>query len=260
MFLLLVLAAQGLDVAHATLVPRRRFATTGDEQPMKALMFSVHVLVQKLSAPSLSELRQAGFTLLGTNVHSGKLDWASWPVVVNWIGYIRQQGFKTFILLGIDPTNPSLVANLVKKCASTGTDIIVLDELIARYDFTEQDFQMILNAGLQVNPSLQFIINEYRSQYVQNAYKWTSAYPSVSIATDDYFDTRTIDLGINLAAQYGKTPLVWLVAVNGTMNFPCYQDLDSWIVYVKDKRVSTFFWWIDDSGTWQAEWDSLLNF
>jgi len=243
-------------------VPSTTAATYANQE--KGLMIHVHVIQDGLPSPSLSELRQSGFTLLGTQVYLGSgqdpLGWGGWSAIASWIKLVHNEGLRAFVLIGLEKASVKTITDLVKKAASIGADVIVLDELIARYAITQKNLKSILDAGLRASPSLQFIVVEYTPNAITNAYAWTSSYKSVRVATDNYYDMSTMDLGVKLATQYGKSPLVWLIFSPGSKDFPCYADLDSWMAYAKQLGLSALFWKIDEEGAWQTKWQSVLRF
>lgn len=150
--------------------------------------------------------------------------------------------------------------DVVKKATLNGADVINMDELLARYNLTEQQFKSIIDAGLSVNPNLKYIVNEYRTNYITTAYIWTASYPQVRIATDEYDWKNIMDLGIFLAAQYGKRPLAWLIFVPGSLNFDCYNNLPDWINSVEQRGEDVLFWYVDKNGNWQQNWPIMMNF
>jgi hypothetical protein len=223
-------------------------------------MFEVHVALQytNLAAPALSELKQEGFTLLGTQVY---LNWQSWSGLAAWIKSVHAAGFRAFTLLGWEKTDVAGMTDLVRRSVSAGADVIVLDELITEYEFNQDQLLSIIDAGLKMKQQLQFIVDEYTTESITNAYKWTSYYRCVRVATDNYIDKTTIDLTIKLSAQYGaKRALAWLIFSQGSQSFPCYNELDAWVAYTKQLGVDAAFWYVDESGTWQAKWQSVASF
>src|SRR3972149_10186457 len=167
----------------------------------KGLMLSPKVALYGARGPSFSEIKNARFTMLGTEVWSD----CDWPILTKWIQSVHAQGLRAFTVVGIEKVALTTMIDLVKKSASAGTDVMVLDEVLARYQFNEGQLRSILDAGLQANPKLEFILDEYLENTITNAYLWTAKYPSARIATDDYYNKGTIDLGIQLAAAYKKS-------------------------------------------------------
>ncbi len=259
LLLVLVLGTLGLGQAQAaTLHPtKRNTALSG-----KTLFLDHHVVVRGLPSPSLSDLKKKGFTLVGTQVKAswGSTEYDSWPDVTAWIGSVHSAGLKAFGLVGIEGIDAATMATVVKKAVSSGVDVVVLDELIARYSFTQAQLQSIMDAGLSVKSTLQFIVVEYETAQMQQAYVWTANYPTAMIASDNYWDLTAIDYGANLAVQYGKTHLVWIIFSQGTSDFPCYTNLESWLQYVKQKGLPALFWNVDEAGTWQANWSTVAAY
>jgi hypothetical protein len=238
--------------AGNSLVVSRRTAALG-----KGLMLDPAVALYGASGPSFSDLKTDRFAVLGTEVWSD----CDWPILTKWIKSVHAQGLQAFTLIGIEHVSLTTMIDLVKKSASAGADIMVLDEVLARYEFNQTQLQSILNAGLQANPKLQFILDEYLQTTVTNAYLWTAKYPSALVATDNYFDKSVIDWGMQLAARYGKSPLVWLIFVpDGTQDFDTLVNLDAWMAYVKARNITSFFWFIDSSANWRTQWAKVAAF
>lgn len=212
------------------------------------------ILFRNLNSPSLSDLKQAGFTLVGTYTEPWFDNW-HWGVIKDWMTSAHKLGLRTFIMLMDTPANDVVLA---KRAVSLGADVVVLDEILARYNATCDQLRAIINVGLQSKARLQFIINEYVPSNIQDAYAWTSDFPSVRIATDNYYSQNTIDLSISLSQTYNKKPLVWLIFSQGSQNFDCYLHLDSWITYTKQKNVDTLWWFVDAAGTWQTQWQNVV--
>jgi len=229
-------------------------------QPEKGLMLDKkYILNASLPRPSFSELKQGNFTILGTEIRS---TWtiSQYNILAGWIKSVHNAGFRTFTLMGIENISLNTMVSLVTKSAAMGVDVINFDELIARYKFNETQLQSIIDAGLQAKPSLQFIVNEYTTAKINNAYAWTAKYPSVRVATDEYDWKSSMDLGIQLAQNYGKRPLVWLIFVPGSLNFDCYNNLPDWINSVEQRGEDTLFWLVDKNGYWQQNWPIVMNF
>jgi hypothetical protein len=208
-------------------------------------------------APSFLQLKIARFSLLGTiaDWHWGSHEW---NLVSKWIAAAHIAGFRVFIDLIGDERDSSTVMEMTLSAASSGADIIALDEPLARYKMSETSLQSVIEAGLSRNPALQFIINEYEINDIRNAYSWTANYTSVSIATDSYNNKTIIDVGIQLSLKYGKKPLAWLIFAKGSQDFDCYTNLDNWIAYVKERHVEVLFWLIDLRGTWKTQWNKVF--
>ena len=221
-------------------------------------MIDEAIVINNLPAPSLSTLTQSGFTLMGTTLDH-RFTESQINSIAAWVGSVHANGLRAFIKLSTK-MDPTTAATWVKKAASMGADVIMLDEILGRYGTTQKQLQTIIDNGLKANPTLQFIVNEYSTQDVTNAYSWTSQYSSVRVSTDDYYHTSKIDLGIQLAQQYGKRALVWLIFSEGSQNFDCYLNLDAWIAYVNQKGVDAAFWWVDPAGTWQQQWAKVESF
>lgn len=229
-------------------------------QHEKGLLIDVRVLLWNERSPSFTELKKGQFTLLGTYVKAD-LTSGDWRRIAAWIKSAHKSGFRTFIMIGVPLVRDvTMAVDWCKKAASMGTDVVELDELIAKLNATEGDVVSIIEAGLAVNPKLQFIITEYNLWYFQQAYSWTSQYPSVRVADDNYDDKTRIDMNIETGAQYGKRALTWLIFAQGSENFDCFVHLDDWISYVKQRDTDVLFYWIDHGGTWPQQWATVMSF
>ena len=230
----------------------------------KGLMISPEYLPGMLSGarssgPLFSELALARFNLVGTMVY-GSDDPHRWELVTKWILAAHATGFRTFVNLYGDGKNVSTVAEFTRLAASTGTDIVALDEVISIFNMTQPQLEAVIETGLTVNPKLRFIVNEWSPDHIGEAYEWTAKYASVSVATDNYYDKTVIDLGIQLAVQYGKRPISWLIFVKGSQDFDCSKNLDDWIAYVEMRQIGAMFWAIDTAGTWTSQWSKVVAF
>lgn len=222
--------------------------------PERGILFEDMVLFRNSNSPSLSQLKQAGFTLVGTFAEPWFDSW-NWGVIKAWITAAHKNGLRTFIMLIDTPDNDVVLA---KKVVASGADVLMLDEPLTTHNATRDQLRSIISAGLKEKPRLQFIINEYRPAHIQNAYDWTSDFPSVRIATDDYYYQNTIDLGISLGLQYNKRPLAWLIFAHESVNFDCFLHLDNWISYAQQKNVDALWYYIDLAGTWQIQWQMVI--
>jgi hypothetical protein len=264
-----LLGTQTLGQAYAatsvsTIVPKRRVSSVTYTQAEKGLMIDTRVVLNQLPSPSFQELRQAGFTLVGVGVYSPNDEYIpfgnrEWQTLAGWIKNVHQSGLRAFVHIQDDPTKYE-VDKWITRAASLGVDVIHLDELIVRYRINELQLKSLIDAGLKVKPDLLFIVTEYSAGFVADAYAWTASYPCVRVATDNYDDKSRIDLGIQLAQQYGKKPMAWLIFGQGTTDFDCYSHLDEWITYVKQSNLDGLFWFVDHRGTWEAQWEKVAAF
>jgi hypothetical protein len=225
----------------------------------KGILFDVRAL-GKPNIPSLSDLKTEGFTLVGTYV-TAQFGSADWNKVAAWIKSAHKTGLRTFIMVGVPNVNN--IRNAVdwtKKAASIGADVVELDELIAKLNAEQADVESIIKAGLALNPNLQFIITEYNQYYFECAYSWTSQFPSVRVADDEYDDKARIDMNIELGSQYAKRAFTWLIIANPSTSFDCYLHLNDWISYVKQRNTDVLFYWIDNGMDWQHQWTTVLSF
>ena len=227
-------------------------------------MIDTRVVLRGLPSPTLPQLKQAGFTIVGIGVYSPNDEYIpfgdkEWNTLANWIKSAHQAGLKTFVHIQDDPRKYK-VDQWISRAASMGVDVIHLDEMLARYNINAKQLQSLIQAGLKVKPNLLFIVTEYSAGRVSDAYTWTATYPAVRVATDNYDDKSVIDLGIQLAQKYGKKPLAWLIFSQGSTSFDTNVHLDDWIAYVKQRNVNAMFWFIDHRGTWQTQWQKVLAF
>jgi hypothetical protein len=222
----------------------------------KALAIGAEFVVGGRSgAPSFSALNSAGFTVIGTIAYS-KWGNREWNQAKTWVSSAKSAGFTTFINFWGD-ANTSL--KMVKRAAWTGVDIIALDELLGTRHLSQSQLLSVIELGLSINRNLTYIMNEYGSAEINNAYAWTVGYP-VRVATDNYSSMNVIDIGIQLAESYGRKPAAWLIFAKGSADFPCYLNLDAWLLYLKQRPVDTFFWYVDGEGTWQAQWQMVVAY
>jgi len=223
-------------------------------EPERGIIIEHKVLFRNSPSPSLSQLKQAGFTLVGTYAEAWFDSW-NWGVIRAWEASAHKLGLRTFVMLIDTPANDLVLAN---KVAASGADVLMLDEPLSTHGATRDQLRSIISAGLAANPRLKIIINEYVPTSIQNAYDWTSDFPSVRIATDSYDNQKTIDLGISLGAQYNKRPLAWLMFAHESINFDCFLHLDNWISYAKQKNVDVLWYYVDLAGTWQTQWPQVI--
>jgi len=255
--LLILIATSNLAVLPA-------FAFRHDDidpkRTQKAVMVdSAYVVGGLAGQPSFVALSLAGFQIVGTGADPA-FQSRQWTILRNWIQEAHAAGLGVFINLSGDGHNLSTVIPLIQLAATERTDIIALDEILSTYNVTRQQLQLLINAGLKVNPKLEFFINEFTQQNIENAYAWTANYSAVRIATDNYDNKTIIDLGINLAAHYGKKPITWLIFAKGSRDFNCYGHLASWLAYVKLRHLDVLFWAIDPNGTWRTQWALVSDF
>lgn len=244
-----ILVAQQLGLVYASPLRVQR-------RPTKGLLIDVGML-GSTNIPSLSDLRRAGFALVGTQVKSnfGPGDWSKIAV---WIQSAHNAGLRTFIMIGVPQVKDlGTAAAWTRNAASVGTDVVELDELILTFNPNQTAIRSIIEAGLAVNPNLQFIITEPTG--FQLAYSLVSTYSSVRVADDSYDDKARIDRNMQLGLSYGKRAYTWLVFSGVTKNFDCYLHLDDWIAYVKQRDTDVLFYWIN-SGPWQVQWPKVQSF
>jgi hypothetical protein len=266
--LILVSTFYETSAANATLTVRRHLTScTAYTEHDKGIFVETDLLTGGLS-PSFTDLRQANFTLVGTYVKSGSA--SEWRTISTWITAAKAAGLRTLVQAGPLP-QPTIQTALdvtiasTKKAASIGADVIELDEFLSATmswseQFTQSQLQSIIEAGLAVNPKLQFIVTEWSSDPMKTAFSWMSSYQCVRVANDNYNNKGLIDLDVQLSSQYGKAPLTWLIFSKGSSNFDCYLNLNDWITYTKQANVDALFYWIDPTGTWQTQWSTVTTF
>jgi hypothetical protein len=265
--LVLVSTFYGLTEANATLTIRRRVTScSAYNEHDKGILLGFDVLISGLPSPSLTDLKQAGFTLVGTYVKSGSA--SEWNTISAWIKAAKASGFRTFVMAG--PAEETTLTDVVKvtidfvkKAAMLGADIIELDELVTCpycTGFSKSQLQSIIEDGLAVNPTLEFVVTDWSTQALNTLFSWTSEYACVRVANDNYNNKGMIDLDVQLSGQYRKAPLTWLIFSKGSSNFDCYLNLNDWITYVKQAGVDALFYWVDPNGTWQTQWSSIVAF
>jgi len=242
-------------------------ASTGNLRPQrvyshseKGVLMDVHIVLDgALGGPSLSDLKQSRFTLVGTCVYS----WFTvnnWNALAAWVAAVHREGLRTFVMLW---SEAGTAAAWTSRAASIGVDVVILDELINRYNVTKPQLQSIIQAGLSAKSSLLFIVTEYMRQNVVSAYEWTAEYRCVRVATDNYAHLEIADLGIQLASQYGKRPFAWLMFSSDStrdLQNACYQNLDTWLTHMKQNEIDPLFYYVDSSGAWKTTWASTSNF
>jgi hypothetical protein len=219
-----------------------------------------YALGYQSGAPSWSDLRQANFKLVGTIAYGGWDPNWEWKKAQQWVQAAHAAGFRVFINVLADSGDQLL--SMTQQSAMIGADIVALDEPISLFpsSVTQAQLQAIIGAGRAINSNLQYYINEWSRDYIRKAYQWTTEYPYVRIAEDNYDDKTTIDFNIQLGAQYGKAPLVWLIFTLGSQDFDCYRNLDQWMTYLHQSNIDTLFWLVDHSGNWKTQWQKVVSY
>jgi hypothetical protein len=237
----------------------------------KGLMIETDVILgtamKSTSPPSFSALKQSGFTIVGTGLsptlqNGATLTEKDLKLIAKWIQDARHANIKTFLSVGwrLEPkTAVEKAIDYTQYAASLGVDFVHLDELLSRYHVSKAQLLSVFNAGLAINPNLQFIASEYVSENLQYVYSWTSEYPMVRVATDGYNSKAIIDLNMQLAQRYNKKPLSWLI-FSKEGDFDCYKNLNGWLEYVKQMKIDLMFWEVDSWGTWQKQWQKVQGF
>jgi hypothetical protein len=249
-------------LAYAASLPTSCPAYTQHE---KAMLVDIGILVQGLPGPSFSDLKRANFTLVGTYPQSGST--SEWNTIAAWIKAARAAGLRTFVQAGPYPQPTLSMAVQVgidstKKAASIGADVVELDEFLtaSSYAITESQFLSVVQAGLSVNPRLQFIATDWSQQALTTLFSWTNGYKCVLVANDNYNNKGLVDLDVQLSSQYGKAAVTWLIFSKGSSNFDCYLNLQAWMTYVKQRKMDALFFWVDPAGTWRAQWPSVAAY
>jgi len=219
-----------------------------------------YVVDGRSGAPSFSDLKAAGFNLIGTIAYSSWTPNWEWKKTQQWVQAAHAAGFK--VMINVLANNGSKVAGMTQLAANIGADIVALDEVISLFPsyMTEARLQSIIEMGRAANPNLEYFINDWSNANIAKAYQWTTSYPYVRVAEDDYNVKSTIDWNIQLGKQYGKAPAAWLIFAKGSMNFDCYNNLDQWLTYAHQRNISTLFWLIDEAGTWNTLWPKVVSY
>ena len=267
-----VLEVNALRTVHdltsdLSLIPRRRPTLAQNSSKSvdvfkKALYLNSKVIIYGDPYPQLDELAANGLTAVGTNFETGYGE-REFSTIRAWIQKARQSGFPTFVMFGVSYQSTQ---SFVGTAINMGVDAIVIDEPYSQRDFTQSQLLSVLDKALKLNPGIILIIDEYNPRVIAMVYASTAAYPSVYVASDDYYDLATIDYNISAAAEYQKTPLVWLIFSQGSdPSFPCYKDLSTWIAYAKARNVYTLFYRVDCAnaagpGSWTLQWSLVASY
>jgi hypothetical protein len=217
--------------------------------------------IKPTTPPSFAALKDARFTLVGTSLYPALTN-SDLNAIAKWIHSAHDAGLNTTLSIGwrLNSTTATESAVAFTKFAATqGANMVDLDELIANYKISRAQLLAVINAGLEVNPQLQFIITEYIPEDLVYAYAWTYNYTMVQIASDSYNTQSIIDLNANLAQKYNKTPMSWLI-FSKEGDFDCYAHLNNWLQYMKQKNVRPLFYEVDSWGTWQRKWTAVQNY
>lgn len=235
-------------------------SATSTESRTKGIVFGSEYVTRNLAgAPTLSQLKGAGFTMVGVIAYEW-FETFHWQKVARWITSVHATGLTTFVNVRSDRNQPAAMATMVGLAANTGADVLALDEPISWSNMTQAQLQSTISFLTSLHPNIRVLINEYSVPQIADAYAWTAKYSKVSVATDDYYNKQTIDYGARLAQSYGKTPTAWIIFSKGSQNFDSYTHLDSWLTYVKGKNVDVLFWYIDAANTWQTQWQKVAAY
>ena len=251
-----------LFVIVATQTVAMSYATSTTSTNPKGIMIGVQYTVWgDAGGPSFSTLKTAGFTMVGTIAYSNFVS-SDWSALKKWIQSAHNAGFTTFVILSGDGKTFSSAVSMSERVAAMSVDLIIIDEPISTYRVTKQQLQTAIQAILAVNKNERFIIDEYVTANIQEAYQWTASYPCVRVATDNYYTQSTITQGITLAAQYGKRASAWIAFAQDDMSVltPCYSNLNNWLAFVKGKPVDVLFYYAGAAGGWQLNWSKVLAF
>jgi hypothetical protein len=251
------LSMQTTIVTYAAL-PIRGSSATVWSQNEKSLLVDIRTITRNVASPSLSSLKAAGFTLVGTYIDTASS--AEWTTIASFLKQVHIAGMRAFVCVMVGTPKPETSVQWVKKAASIGADVIELDELVGTLHYTKQQLLSVIDAGLKGNSKLQFIVTEfeYPDHALSNAFEWLSSYPSVRVANDDYTTMTYIDLEARLARQYGKVPATWFMfSPLGTSGTDCYRNLDVWITYAKQRNVNALLYIIDPWSVWQTQWSKV---
>jgi len=233
-----------------------------DYRNYKGIMLGAQYTAKAQSGgPSFRTLKAAGFIMVGTVAYPD-FQSSDWSNLKNWIQAAHNYGFTTFVIITGDRKTFSSAVDMSKRVATMNVDMIIIDEPLSTYNVTEQQLQTAIHDILVVNINERFFIDEYAQSNIQKAYEWTASYPSVRIATDNYYNQSTIDQGISLASQYGKRAATWLEFAQDNMSelTPCYSNFGNWLAYVSGKPVDVLFYYAGAAGGWQTNWPKVLSF
>jgi hypothetical protein len=255
-------AAYGPGLAYAgSLTPTRR-GCPAYTQHEKAILVDIDVMKLGRPAPSFSDLKAANFTLVGTYPRVG--DSSEWNIISTWIKSAKAAGLRTLVQTYPQATVESTVnvgIDYVNKAASIGADVIEIDELLGVFpSITKSQFLSIVQAGLSVNPHLQFIATEWTQGAMDTLLSWTTGYECVRVANDNYMNKGMVDVDIQLSAAYGRVPLTWLIFSASELDYDCYLHLNDWITYVKQRNMDALFFQIDRPTSWQTQWPKVATF
>jgi hypothetical protein len=236
--------------------------------PQKALFYDSNYItsdrLQGAAIPSLNDAKAAGITLVGAQINAemDNYDYI-WQRYTAWASNAHALGLQVFLdtsLWNLPLTNATAIS-LMRRSALAGADFIAFDELIYNANWAKQQFDACFKAGLAINSRIQFIITEWQETSMTKAYNWFSGYSYVRFAYDGYNDLSAMNGLISLSKTDGtRPPILWLIFSKGSQNFNCYLQLNTWMAYAKQKGLSTFFFKIDESGTWKAQWSKVVAY
>jgi len=209
--------------------------------------------------PSFSQLVAAHFTIVGTDGYwenSNNLRQLS-----NWLATARSYGLKTFVFLGRN--NYSVTLNGLPEALSMNPDFIINDEPISSGAWSQSQLQSFVITAEQSNSHIGIIIDEWASSALSTDYALFGSDLRVFMAEDDYNHQSMINYNAQLAAQYGKPAITWLMMSNWentSSSFDCYSNFDSWLNYGAQQDANVLFYLIDPQGIWQANWAKVAAF
>jgi hypothetical protein len=214
--------------------------------------------------PSLEDVKATGVNIVGTttNAEMSRIEYI-WERLTAWIGKAHSLGMKVFLLTSLwnEPLTEQTIIYLMKRSAKAGVDYIAFDEFIYQLNLTKQQYDTYFQTALAINKKIQFIITEWDYDSLCKAYEWFNKYAYVRIADDNYNDLRLVDDVIELSQKYrAQLPIVWLIFSVGSQNFDCFQRLGDWMAYVKQRQLDTYFFKIDETGTWQTQWGTVASY
>ena len=236
--------------------------------PQKALFYDRNYITsdrfKNASIPSLADAKAAGVTMVGTttNAEMSGIDFI-WQGLGAWVVQAHALGLQVMFLTSVWnlPLTDNTTLLLMKRSAQAGADFIAFDEFITQWNWTKPQFDEYFATALAINGKIQFIVTEWDYDSLKQAYSWFNSYPYVRIADDGYNDLTMINDLVNLAQTLGaKPPIIWLIFSQGSQNFDCYLHLDTWMAYVKQQQLDSYFYKIDEFGTWQTQWLKVRDF
>jgi hypothetical protein len=207
--------------------------------------------------PSVSSLVAANFTIVGVMFAPCFSNVCGTPVG-NWLSQAKAAGLQTYTMIGSTyEKSTSWISILV----GLNIDYIDIDEPLSSYGWTTSQLQSFMSSVLASKPNLKFIVNEcYQCANNPISQLYALKMPNVFVAEDDYWTMSTIDYNIQLAQQYGKPAISYVIFVPGSQAFDCYVNLASWVAHAKQLNANMFAYYLDPQGYWQQNWPIIASY